>query len=365
MSTQTESSLFIVSPFKRTEFYHHLLSGISTYQELGARIHQKIRTAHAFKQVERVRELAQTLASVPVREYQLIAQYYLVWCKSRELEYDSDVLEGIAEQTQTYKAKALISRGAFEVYQGDPERALYFYTEALRPNPTISDFIKASTGISAVKATEGYHKSALKDLEMLIPVVSYAEPLTYFQMLNSYAVELIEANRLSEAHSVALIAASSPLGPFYPEWQETLWDVRSKSKRSMPALSRPQIEQEYKADSEAPENVIHKARVRAVIDFMNANLHRSITLAELAGAVNLSPAYFSQLFKTETGLSPGKYLTTLRMERAGQLLATGFLSIKQVMAEAGYNNKSNFLRRFRRYFDLAPSEYRKRAFTRV
>jgi AraC-like DNA-binding protein len=51
------------------------------------------------------------------------------------------------------------------------------------------------------------------------------------------------------------------------------------------------------------------------------------------------------------------------MEKAGKLLTTSFLSIKQVMAEAGYNNKSNFVRRFKRYFDLAPSDYRKRALT--
>jgi AraC-like DNA-binding protein len=366
MSKQTRSSLLIVSPFARTEFYQHLISGITTYQELGARIHEAIIAAHAFKQVERVRELARMLVDIPVKEYQLIGQYYLVWCKCKELEYHPDILERIAEQTQTYKAKALISRGAFEVYHGNPEHALYFYTEALRPDPTISDFIKASTGIATIKSIEGYHRSALRDLEQLIPLIKYAEPLTYFQMVNSYAVELIEQNRLAEAQMTALVAASSPLGPFYPEWQETLSDVRSTQKRrSTVAFSRARIEQEYESESEVPENVINRARVCAVIDFMKANLHRAITLPELAGAVNLSPRYFSQLFKIETGIAPGEYLIRLRIEKAAELLTTTFLSVKQVMAAVGYDNKSNFGRCFRKYFGVTPSEYRKRALTPI
>ena len=57
------------------------------------------------------------------------------------------------------------------------------------------------------------------------------------------------------------------------------------------------------------------SKVRAVIDFMNANLHRRIRLSELANVVHLSPSHLSHLFKTQTGLSPGEYLRRLRMEK--------------------------------------------------
>ena len=94
---------------------------------------------------------------------------------------------------------------------------------------------------------------------------------------------------------------------------------------------------------------------------MNANLHRSIALSDLAAMVNLSSGYFIQLFKTKTGVTPGEYLIRLRLEKAGQLLKTSFLSIKQVMAAVGYNSKSHFARHFKRQFGVAPSEYRKQA----
>jgi len=50
---------------------------------------------------------------------------------------------------------------------------------------------------------------------------------------------------------------------------------------------------------------------------------------------------------------------SLRMQKAAKLLATSRLSVKQIMALVGYDNKSHFVRHFRRLFGQAPSEYRK------
>lgn len=112
-------------------------------------------------------------------------------------------------------------------------------------------------------------------------------------------------------------------------------------------------------ESLVPESRIPDPRVRIVIDFMNVNLHRRIRLVELADAANLSASHLSHVFKTQTGLSPGEYLRRLRMEKARQLLTTSLLSIKQIMAIAGYTSKGHFVRHFKRSFVLTPSEYRK------
>ncbi|HSB11410.1 MAG TPA: AraC family transcriptional regulator [Blastocatellia bacterium] len=106
-------------------------------------------------------------------------------------------------------------------------------------------------------------------------------------------------------------------------------------------------------------SAIPDARVRLVIGFMNENLHRGIPLTDLAELTNLSPFRLSHVFKTQTGLSPGEYLRRLRMEEARDLLATSLLSVKQIMAMAGYNNKNHFTRHFKRSFGVVPSEFRK------
>jgi AraC-like DNA-binding protein len=223
--------------------------------------------------------------------------------------------------------------------------------------------VEAQQGIAILKAREGYHKSALQDLEQLLPFARYSEHLVYHDFLNSYAVELTTAGRITEACDITKVILSSPFASAYPEWRETLADVRTKHKqRSIVTISQPQIERESDAESAVPNNPINRARVRAVIDFMGANLHRKIALPELAKRVNLSTKHFSYLFKAETGVAAGEYLIRLRMEKASQLLETSFLSIKQIMADVGYYNKSNFVRQFKRHFNVTPSEYRRRVF---
>src|SRR5689334_18725588 len=111
MSKETARNLFIVSSMPR--LYQHLLSGIASYQALGKRIIKQIKAAHAVRQAEKVRELSRILINIPIKEYQLIAQYYLVWCKCRELDFHDQLLERIAEQSYSYRTQSLISRAAF------------------------------------------------------------------------------------------------------------------------------------------------------------------------------------------------------------------------------------------------------------
>jgi AraC family transcriptional regulator len=121
-------------------------------------------------------------------------------------------------------------------------------------------------------------------------------------------------------------------------------------------------ERKYPEGLVVPGSTIRNPQVQTVIQFMNSNLERRISLTDLANVANLSPSHLSHLFKTQTGLSPGEYLRRLRMEKARHLLATSLLSVKQIMAMAGYANTSNFVRHFRRYFAFAPSEYRQRTY---
>jgi AraC-like DNA-binding protein len=290
----------------------------------------------------------------------------LVEGANRNLNKSQAALEKVAESTTTkYKARAILSLAAVSALKGDAESQLYYYIESIKAarNRDVSTIVEAQQGIAILKAREGYHVSALRYLEELFPLARYSEHLVYHDFLNSYAVELTRAERIGEACSITKVILASPFASAYPEWQETLADVRTKHKqRSIVTISRP-IERQSETELEIPNNPINRARVRAVIDFMGANLHRRITLAELAKTVNLSTAYFACRFKAETGVAPGEYLIRLRMEKASRLLASTFLSIKQVMADVGFNSKSNFVHCFRKHFHVTPSEYRKRALT--
>jgi hypothetical protein len=234
MSKETAKNRLIVS--SRPALYQQLLSGINNYEQLAARMLGQIKTAHAFRQTEKVRELSRILINIPIKEYQLIAQYYLVWCRCRDFDFHDHVLERIAEQSYSYRTQALISRAAFDFYRGKFEGALRFYAESLKARPTISEYLSAVKGIAVIKSLEGFGRSALNDLENLTPLLRYANPIVYYDMLNSYAVELGEAGREDEGRNIMHHVLASPFAHAYPEWRETAEDLRP-ARRSFVALS--------------------------------------------------------------------------------------------------------------------------------
>jgi transcriptional regulator GlxA family with amidase domain len=99
-------------------------------------------------------------------------------------------------------------------------------------------------------------------------------------------------------------------------------------------------------------------KTKAVIKFMQANLHRKISLAELSKVVGMSSSHLGHLFKIETGLAPGQYLMRLRVRKARGLLMESTLSVKQIMFAVGFNDKSDFVRSFKKAYGLSPSDYR-------
>src|SRR5260370_1609840 len=83
-------------------------------------------------------------------------------------------------------------------------------------------------------------------------------------------------------------------------------------------------------------------RVRAVIQFMKDNLHRELTVIEIAERAHLSPPHLRRLFKAETGFPLGRYLRHLRLNRAKHFLETTFLSVKEVAVRVGIDGMTHF-----------------------
>ena len=99
-------------------------------------------------------------------------------------------------------------------------------------------------------------------------------------------------------------------------------------------------------------------RVTHVTDRMREGLHRELPLDELAAEVGLSASRLAFLFRHETGLSPGAYLHTLRMERARVLVESTDLPVREVMRQVGLSDPSHFSRDFRNAHGFSPRAYR-------
>ena len=101
-------------------------------------------------------------------------------------------------------------------------------------------------------------------------------------------------------------------------------------------------------------------RVRQIPSSLPANYHRPFRVRDLARSVNLSESRLTHLFQRDAGVSVMKFLKTVRLERARQLLEATFCSVKEIMFQVGFNDPSHFVREFEETFGLTPNNYRKR-----
>jgi hypothetical protein len=132
-----------------------------------------------------------------------------------------------------YKVKATLSLGALAFRREDFDSALYYYRETMKAGRLSAASLHAVKAISVIKAIEGSHRQAVRDLESVLPVSKYAPPHIYFDLLNSYAVELGEVGRKDEARSIMRLVLASPFAFAYPEWQQTAEGLKAANRSSV------------------------------------------------------------------------------------------------------------------------------------
>jgi AraC family transcriptional regulator len=102
-----------------------------------------------------------------------------------------------------------------------------------------------------------------------------------------------------------------------------------------------------------------RARLRAVVEYVEEHLDAGPTLEQMAAVARLSPNYFVGQFKRATGLPPHQYVITRRVERARQLLQAGTdLSLAEVAAHAGFSDQSQLSHHFKRLVGVTPGQFR-------
>ncbi len=93
---------------------------------------------------------------------------------------------------------------------------------------------------------------------------------------------------------------------------------------------------------------------------INRNYQSDINLELISKYVHLSPTYFSELFKRETGMSFIDYKTLVRIENAKKLFANTGMSIYEISNRIGYTNPKYFSRLFKKITGMSPFEYKEK-----
>jgi AraC family transcriptional regulator len=97
--------------------------------------------------------------------------------------------------------------------------------------------------------------------------------------------------------------------------------------------------------------------LRAVEEYILANLDKNVSLADLADVAHLSEFHFARLFKQTTGLPPHQFVIYQRVERAKRLIAAGRLSLAQIAIDVGFSDQSQLNRHFKRLVGVTPRRF--------
>lgn len=102
-----------------------------------------------------------------------------------------------------------------------------------------------------------------------------------------------------------------------------------------------------------------RSRLNPTLEYTARHYSEDITTRTLADLVSMSETNFRRQFSATFGISPGRYITQIRLNAARQLLETTDKSIAEIANETGFWDQSHFTKAFKLSRRMTPGEYRR------
>ena len=96
----------------------------------------------------------------------------------------------------------------------------------------------------------------------------------------------------------------------------------------------------------------------AVLRYINDHYAESINIANIAEALNYSTSYIRYIFSKKSTKTIGKYINSVRLNHAANLLKFTERTITEIAFESGFHNSNYFSTAFKKYYGLSPCQYR-------
>lgn len=99
--------------------------------------------------------------------------------------------------------------------------------------------------------------------------------------------------------------------------------------------------------------------VRLAQEYIRTYFSSNISLQDICNEIHVSQYHFIRTFVKKVGMTPHKYLLSIRMEKAKELLITRQYSVTEAAMLCGYESISNFSTTFKNVVGLSPVDYKK------
>lgn len=110
-----------------------------------------------------------------------------------------------------------------------------------------------------------------------------------------------------------------------------------------------------KKDENTAETYVSNAKY-----YIKSNIHKRITVSEIAHFLNIDRSHLTRIFKNSSGISTQQFIISLKMEMASQSLKKSSMTIKEVAGSVGYDNQMEFSKLFKKHFNTTPTLWREK-----
>ena len=99
--------------------------------------------------------------------------------------------------------------------------------------------------------------------------------------------------------------------------------------------------------------------IESVLEYIDNNMERAITLEDLSGVCHLHPTHFIRSFKIKTGETPSHFVLKRKYEVAKRLIEETDSPLSEIMSRVGIIDASQFSKKFKSFYGHSPSYFRK------
>lgn len=228
----------------------------------------------------------------------------------------------------------------------------------LKKNLRVKEIIEARNGKEALELNRELNPDIII-MDIKMPGINGIKALELIKKENpnKEIIMLTAYDDFEFIHKVLVLGGSDYiLKPIKPDKIMEIVDniIDKVEKKGIELGDKKHIDEKYLDSSLTNEEKI----VDKVSKYIDDNMDKMLKLEELASICNLSPGYFSRVFKKETGKTVITYINEKKVERAKKLLKESKEPIINISLDLGFDDCGYFIRVFKKITGLTPKAFR-------
>ena len=186
--------------------------------------------------------------------------------------------------------------------------------------------------------------------------------------LENFDSEVFYMFYVQSKNKITVFGEDHPVSPVLRRFMQESYDeysekdicyklpIRANIYHIMTALLRYYCGSKNELDRMIYHNVM---RLRPVITYIDEHFREKIYIEELSAMINVSPDYFTKMFKESIGKTPIDYINAMRINCAMELLCSTEMPMSDIADSIGFCNPNYFHKIFKQYMVTSPLAYRK------